>query len=524
LQRLRVACISRDVDITALPQRPSRRPLPLLAMLTAALLMGGAVLGKETPPAGAAAPAAAMTPPAPTTGTVDAYTEFRRAFDAGQYVDAVAPAQRVLQLAEQQAREPTAEDVQVALMNLAFTQYLAGDYVAAEASFLRAIKLVQDSGRPLQQRLARAYAGLATTYHEAGRHDLAVVNFEQAVALKRRDEGLLTERQVLLLEKYIDSLTELGRYADALQAQRYVLRIATRKHGENGLGIVPTLEEIGAWYARVAAYDQSRRVLRRAIEIVEQAEGAQSSKLIGPLVALAACNRKQLLDPTQQPVVTTPDAGRNPMFHDPTAPAIGNYSPAVLLAEGEKALTRAAKIAEERSDASLAEVADVRTQLGDWYQSRGQSERALPHYQLAWQAATGADTRLEGKPLVEALFGQPVLLQIARPGDWNRYAERARQDIEVRHVSVDLTVDSQGRPQQGKVVADSGEARRAEKTLDALKTARYRPRFEQGQPVATPGVTYSQPWIVLIEQPQEASKAGAGKPAAEVASPSPGEG
>ena len=105
-------------------------------------------------------------------------------------------------------------------MNLAMTQYLADDYVAAEENYQRAIKLITDSGRPLHQRLARAYAGLATTYHDGERHDLAVKNYEQAVALVRRSEGLLTEQQVPIIVKYIDSLTKLGRYNDALQAQR----------------------------------------------------------------------------------------------------------------------------------------------------------------------------------------------------------------------------------------------------------------------------------------------------------------
>lgn len=460
----------------------------------------------------AQAPTIAPTTVAAPASATDAYTEFRRAFDAGQYVEAVPSAQRVLQLAEQQAREPAAEDVQVALMNLAFTQHLAGDYVAAETSFLRAIQLVQDSGRPLHQRLARAYAGLASAYHDGARHDLAVVNFEQAIALKRRHEGLLTEQQVPLILKYIDSLTELGQYQVALQAQRYVLRIATRKHGENGVGLVPTLEQIGSWYARVAAYEQARRTLKRAIDIIEAAQGTSSPRLIGPLVAIAACDRKQLLDPTQQPSVVMPDAERATMFTAPSAPEPGTYSPTVLLAEGEKALTRAATIAEGRPDPSLTEVADVRTQLGDWFQGRGQPERALPHYQLAWQAATGVAAQVEGKPLTDALFGRPVLLQIVRPDAWDRYASRPREEIEIRTVTIDFTVDPQGRPQESRIVDDSGDGKRASKTLDALRTACYRPRFEQGRPVATTGVVYAQPWIVLIEQPKDAAKPAAAAP------------
>ena len=121
-------------------------------------------------------------------------------------------------------------------MNLALTQFHAGEYTAAEASYLQLIDLVEQSGRPLQARLGRAYAGLASTYHAAERHDLAVQRFEQAVALSRRQEGLLNEQQMPLLEQYVDSLTELGRFLDALQVQKYRLRVATRKYGERGLG------------------------------------------------------------------------------------------------------------------------------------------------------------------------------------------------------------------------------------------------------------------------------------------------
>ena len=166
-----------------------------------------------------------------TASATDAYTSFRTEFDAGRYAEAVPHAERVLELAAAQATTPTAEEVQVALMNLGMVQNLSDDYVGAESTYLRAIKLVESSGRPLHDRLARAYAGLASAYHDGNRHDLAVQSFDQAIALKRRHEGLLTAQQVPLVEKYIDSLTELGRYPEALKAQKYLLRIATRQYG-----------------------------------------------------------------------------------------------------------------------------------------------------------------------------------------------------------------------------------------------------------------------------------------------------
>ena len=90
---------------------------------------------------GALVPAAAQqTAPGAGPATVESldadiatepFSAFREAFDAGRYEAAVPHAQRVLELATAAAKNPADEEVQVAVMNLAMTQYLAGDYVAA---------------------------------------------------------------------------------------------------------------------------------------------------------------------------------------------------------------------------------------------------------------------------------------------------------------------------------------------------------------------------------------------------------
>jgi len=454
------------------------------------------------------------TPPGSTAGSsaaasaTDAYTSFRTEFDAGRYAEAVPHAEQVLKLAEAQATTPAAEAVQVALMNLGMVQNLSDDYVGAESTYLRAIKLIESSGRPLHDRLARAYAGLASAYHDGNRHDLAVTSFDQAIALKRRHEGLLTAQQVPLIEKYIDSLTELGRYPEALKAQKYLLRIATRQHGASSPKLAPTLEEIGRWYASIGAYDQSRRTLREAIAIVEAAEGPNSPLLVGPLLAIAACNRRQLLDPAAQPLAS-PDEQRQALYHDPSAMLVPvQVSPASLAGEGERSLLRAAQIVDQAAEPSPVAVLNVRTQAGDWYQVRNQPDRARVHYQQAWRAAASVTDKLNGKSYTEAIFGQPVLLHMFRPDGWNRYPKRPPTEVEVRNVVVEYTVNAQGRVEAPQVIDDSGDERRGEKTAWSLQsTARYRPRLENGEPVATPGVQFSQPWILLLPPPAAPAQA-----------------
>jgi tetratricopeptide (TPR) repeat protein len=287
-----------------------------------------------------------------------------------------------------------------------------------------------------------------------------------------------------------------------LQAQKYLLRIATRQHGATSPQLAPTLEEIGRWYASIGAYDQSRRTLRQALEIVEAAEGPDSPLLVGPLLAIAACNRRQLLDPAAQSL-TSPDEQREALFHDPGAMLVpAQMSATALAAEGERSLLRAAQIVDQAAEPSPVAVLNVRTQVGDWYQVRNQPDRAREHYQQAWRAAARVTDKLNGKSYTEAIFGQPVLLHLFRPDDWNRYQKRPPTEVEVRNAVVEYTVSAQGRVEEAKVLDDSGDKRRGEKTAAALQsTARYRPRLENGEPVATAGVQFSQPWVLLLPPP-----------------------
>jgi tetratricopeptide (TPR) repeat protein len=440
-------------------------------------------------PADAAAPAPAQAPTA-----ADQQLSFRQLLDASQYERAVTEAKRLVDAA---AQLPEAgEELQVALMNLAVAQYLAGDYLGAEASYLRVIELVEASGRLTTPRLARAEAGLATTYYAGKRYDLAAEHFDRAVMLSRRSEGLFNEAQLPLLEKYANSLTEIGRLNDALKVQRYSLRVVERKHGATGVRYAAQLESVGRWYARLGSYDASRAALRRAIDIVETASGVNAPELIGPLTALADCDRRQLLDSSQRDLASADDVRRS-MFHDPMAPIGPVLSASTISAEGQKALERAVAIASNRPDPSPVQLADVRTQLGDWFQSLMQFDRALPQYKLAWQSASGQT--VGGKPLTEQLFGRPVLLHYEPPAIWDRHFGKPPGEAMVRTAAVEFTVSAQGRAIDPKAVADGGDPKLGALTEKAAQSALYRPRLEKGLPAETPGVRIDQPFYVEAE-------------------------
>ena len=436
--------------------------------------------------------------------SVDVYAEFKRLFDAGEHAAAVEAGRKVVALTEQEQSQGT-ETLQVALMNLGLAQQLAGDYLGAEQSYLRAIALIEAAGRLTSPRLARAQAGLATAYYSARRYDLAAPALDRAVALSRRSEGLFNEDQLPLLAKQADSLTQLGQLEQALQARRYAVRLVERKHGQRSLRFAQELESLGRWYSVVAAYEASRTTLLKSLRTVEELEGPGSIDLVGPLTALSDNAQRWLFDPVAR-AQAAGEEERRTMFHDSSAmPGLPGLSPSTIAAEGLRWLERAAELASASPEPSPPLVAAVRTQLGDWFQARLELDRARPHYLQAWHAATQAAPADGRPPLNEQIFGAPVLLQYRPVEGWDRYAQRPADEAERRHVELELTVDAQGRVQDVKVVSDAGDARFAARTVQSIEAARYRPRFSDGEPVATSGVRFLQPVFVLLGEVEEQS-------------------
>ena len=471
------------------PVLRSRR-LPVSVAL-AALCASATVSADDAVPATAPAAAsdASATPAAPGPA------EFRRLIDTQEYPQAVVEARRLLALAEA-APGPGDENLQVALMNLALAEYLNQDYAQAEGSYLKVIELIESSGKRNDTRLARAQAGLANTYYAGKRYDLAVERYEQAIGLVRRSQGLFSDAQVPYLEKFTDALTQLNRVEDALRVQRYILKAVERKHGRDSVQYAEALASSGRWLTSVRAYEGARGALRRSISIIEALEGENSAALISPLTALGDCARKQLLDPDAE-LPSTPEDARRTLNGQPVSPVAPEMSASTVASEGQRSYERAVAIATAQVPQSAMTIADTRTQLGDWFQSRRQFERAAGNYQLAWTVATAA--KFEGRPLEEALFGRPVRLVYRPPYGWDRYAGRTDGSVSVRVVQLAVTVDARGTVAGIRVTDDAGDPELGERAADAAEDAIYRPRYEKGAAVPTTDVEISQPFYVRVD-------------------------
>jgi tetratricopeptide (TPR) repeat protein len=469
----------------------------------------------DAPPAGTtvtpadAAPAPETSTPSPATAPPpnappvakthpELYAALRTAIDAKDYPSAIEHGRKLV-AAVRADPAATPDDLQTALLTLGAAQSLGDDASGAEQTYLEVIRMLEAEGHVTSSRMARATAGLANAYYDGKRYDLAADAYDRAIMLNRRNEGLFNEDQLTLLDRRADSLTAIGRYEEALQALGYGMRIADRRFGSEDPRTLARLEALGRWYTRVHAYEAARQALRAAVRIIEKRSGPNSPDLVGPLTGIADSYRRQLLDP--EAMRESAESERNSMLGDSNSSSgMPGRTPGLLASEGERALERAVEIVDRQPKPEAWQVADVRTQMGDWYQTRLQTERALPHYKLAW-AAAGLAPQVEGKSLRELLFGKPLLLHFPRPTDWDRYAKRPPEEVVARTVEIELTVGADGRVKARKLISNEGDEEMAEETLEAADTARYRPRFVDDNPVETTGVRLTQTYFQPIEEP-----------------------
>jgi TonB family protein len=184
--------------------------------------------------------------------------------------------------------------------------------------------------------------------------------------------------------------------------------------------------------------------------------------------------------PRDRPVPTDAD-GTNNEFKP--------INPRYIGTEGEKALERALGIVQSNPDVPRVTMAETLLQLGDWHQIKHQPDKALSYYQ---QAATVTDAMTASEAVPVAPLGFPVRVYYPIPSLATRNISLPPEQVDEQYVQVEFTVTGEGSVIGAKVTDQSGTSRQASEALQAIRSARFRPKFVSGKPVETSGVTYRQ--------------------------------
>lgn len=362
--------------------------------------------------------------------------------------------------------------------------------VLKERSLRETIKEIQEDTGGFSSRLIRPLWDLGSLYVQWDRCDEAIPVLEQAARLKRADEGFFTTSQLELFDLIQECQIALEAMPDFQRIQQYRLLIAEKTFGR-GPEALPMLSQIGAWYEEAGLYISARVLYSGQIDLIKRAGGRKDVRLVEPLRGIARAYRLEYaygLNPADLLL------NRGGWMHSDAKLQIPYTR---LDYTGEASLIRAVRILEKAPAEHQEKLVEALIDLGDWYLIGERRDEAIRLYKQAWKISSqidGATTLFSGPEPVP--FRSSLGVRLRRP-------PKDRTDFEQYWADLDYTVGRDGRVEEVQILESNAPRSTRWKLVDNLTNTRHRPRFENGQPVATPHVQKRQRvWVEKKPEPE----------------------
>jgi TonB family protein len=421
--------------------------------------------------------------------------EYWAQVDRKDWSAAIAAAEQLVAAARTRAaQQPLALSEALALLGNA--QFAAKDYTAAEATFTEALQIAETHAGGASPKLLDPLRGLGYTLAARDRHQEAIPPLERALLIDRRSYGLYDMAQQKVLRQLAESLLKVGRPADAARHVAYLMQLGDRVYGKRDPRQVPILCFAASWHADLGDFIAAREIYRHAVDIVDQKLGPNDPAAVEPLRLLAGTYTQELYFSTLG--IRTQTIERQPTSADGSSNQQKEINPRYLSSEGEKALDRAVRILEAQPPSAHDTLVATLIQSGDWFQIKHMPEKALPYYRRAAAvnaalpaaatttppAVTTAAAAAEPQPL-----SFPVRVYYPTPSQATRNTTLPADQVDERFVEVAFTVTDSGDVSDAKITESNGTQRQAADALAAIRAARFRPKFINGEPVETTGMT-----------------------------------
>jgi tetratricopeptide (TPR) repeat protein len=318
--------------------------------------------------------------------------------------------------------------------------------------------------------LIEALATLGALYSENGDPAACAEALRRAIDLSRKVDGVLNPQQLDMVDALIASYFALGDSENMLQELQFALRIIVSAYGTDVPRLVDELVRNAGWLEAVGRFSTAREIYARSAAIASNFGKEKNLLMVEPLRGVARAHRLEFLHGPGHPQVDALGAVNHPR---PSG-------------EGEVALELVIEVLDADPESSAAEVARARLDLGDWRMLCGDRDKALEAYREAWTAL-----RAPGAGGTAAFFDVPVQVFYRPPGG-TRPPTIGSDRFARRSADVVFTVAADGRVRDVTLQAGDLPGLTGQRLVRAIKEARYRPRFVDGQPVDTSGVKYHE--------------------------------
>lgn len=421
---------------------------------------------------------------------------------------AAAGLQSAAAIAQQQPEPGGSQPSPAALSDLAAAQFQRGDIAGAEDNYLRALTLLEDLEGISSPHFVAPLAGLGAIYANQGRHELAIDFYRRAIVISHRAHGLFNSAQTPLQDALASSYMALGLYTDAEACYRYLVQIAARNYGADDLRTLPALWQLGQWYESVYNYLSARLTYAHIYNLVRRESGNKNRDVIEALLAIARMYRMHFWD---DPAVASQSFAAAEQLAIGPLPGIDSYvkrdfETFRLDRNGQRALQRALDVLEDQEDPPIDLLLKTLVEFGDWYMASRQPDLALDYYGRAARLAAARAPDTENPPLQA-----PRLAVYHAPASATTYRLLPHSQLIVRNATFTLTVNARGEPTDITLVSSDMSDMQTFQVRQALQGARFSPRYEGEQPVATAGVEFTGQWYDRVPTtPTEPASTAAG--------------
>ena len=373
----------------------------------------------------------------------------------------------------------------------------ASQYAKAEASYNEALQLAERHAGLESERVLPSLLGLGNTLAASGRHQQAVPRLQRALAIQRSQYGLFDLRQQDTLKTLAASLTALDRTEDAQDLMIYRVRAAEKNYGEGSPQVIPAVCDLGDWFAEVGMSAAARMTFQMALNIAGDKESLNAPILVEPLRGIARTYMRSMSYPKSwRPRPRSRTCGPGPFWCE-----LGrrdDVGPRELSWDGEQALQRALRILEADPGASMQTLIETLIQMGDWRQIQKAPREALPYYQRAWKLIH--ETASLSSSAATAL-NVPVRVYYPTPQIVVDVPEGSAEETRSNYVQLEFTVAADGSVRDARIVDHDTREQYAQEIFDAVRAARFRPKFIDGQAVAATGITYRE--VFWTDKPRD---------------------
>lgn len=371
-------------------------------------------------------------------------------------------------------------------------------------------------------QLGEQLLGLGLVYKKQGQYDEAGEALERSLHIKRVNEGVDNMSQLPILDALIDANTAAGNWEKLDKNYDLLLQVNQRNLGSGDVSVLTNIERVGEW--KLTAYNNGllkkkpNKILydlidinQSTIKIIEDLYGKNDPRLITPLNNLSLAHfllfkaiKEQALGEFQGTqsrtsyhrvcsLVRTRNGYITVCSAEPVADLTYYYSRqtskntslGTQMNSVMSPLNRIVKIIGTKPAMTPRELAYALVDVGDWYFVFDMHDAAIKSYKYAFQLLMedGAET-----DDVDKMFGRPARIpSIPGDSDINNAFTSTQSEPYVR-LSFDVGED--GKPTNINVIEEGNTknfiARKRAK--ERVKSWLFRPRFQDGEPVATQDV------------------------------------